>query len=49
MMYISRQEQTSMVRRFELKAEAAGITPKEYVDNDCRRSKSNLGSDECIL
>ena len=30
MMYISRQEPMSMVRRFELKAEEAGITPKEY-------------------
>ena len=31
--FISRPEQMSMARRFEEKAEEAGITPKEYVDN----------------
>ena len=38
MMYFSRQELTSMVRRLSLKAEEAGITPKEFVDNDFNRN-----------
>ena len=33
MMYVSRQEPMNMVRKYELKAEEAGITPKEFVDN----------------
>ena len=36
-------------QKIELKAEAAGITPKEYVDKVAGEIQSYLGSDEYVL
>ena len=36
-------------QKIELKAEAAGITPKQYVDNVAGEIKAYLGSDEYFL
>ncbi len=36
-------------QKIELKAEEAGITPKEFVDNASGEIKKNLGSDEYFL
>ena len=36
-------------QKIELKAEEAGITPKEFVDNVAGEIKTDLGSDEHFL
>ena len=36
-------------QKIELKAEAAGITPKQYVDKVAGEIKTYLGSDEYVL
>ena len=36
-------------QKIELKAEEAGVTPKEFVDDVSGQIKENLGSDEYIL
>ena len=36
-------------QKIELKAEEAGVTPKEFVDNVSGQIKENLGSDEYFL
>ena len=36
-------------QKIQEKAEAAGITPKEFVDEVAGEVKANLGSDEHIL
>ncbi len=36
-------------QKIELKADEAGITPKEFVDNVAEGDQENLGSDEYFL
>ena len=49
MMYFSRQDTDEHGQKIELKAEEAGITPKEFVDNVSSRDQAYLGSDEYFL